>query len=82
MHLGRQKRLTPRQITALQHQRREGALIKTLMRDYTLSKASVYRYLRDREAAPSTSREEPHQCGSLHPHSSVATPWSTAQAGV
>jgi DNA invertase Pin-like site-specific DNA recombinase len=54
--LGRQKRLTPQQIAALQHQRREGALIKTLMHDYRLSKASVYRYLGDRDAAPSTQR--------------------------
>jgi len=55
--LGRQKRWTPRQITALQRQRREGALIKTLMRDYTLSKASVYRYLGDMDAAPSTPQD-------------------------
>ncbi len=54
--LGRQKRLTPQQIAALQHQRREGALIRTLMHDYTLSKASVYRYLRDMDATPSTLR--------------------------
>ena len=54
--LGRQKRLTPQQIAALQHQRREGALIRTLMHDYTLSKASVYRYLRGMDAAPSTPR--------------------------
>ena len=53
VHLGRHKRLTPQQIAALQHQRREGALIKTLMYDYRLSKASVYRYLGHREAAPS-----------------------------
>src|SRR5215211_7873281 len=56
--LGRQKRLTPQQIAALQQQRREGALIKTLMREYTLSKASVYRYLGDREAAPSTQGDQ------------------------
>jgi DNA invertase Pin-like site-specific DNA recombinase len=54
--LGRQKRLTPQQIAALQHQRKEGALIRTLMHDYTLSKASVYRYLRDMDATPSTLR--------------------------
>ena len=54
VHLGRHKRLTPQQIAALQHQRREGALIKTLMHDYRLSKASVYRYLGYRDAAPST----------------------------
>ena len=56
--LGREKRLRPQQITALQHQRREGALIKTLMHDYHLSKASVYRYLGDRDAVPSTQRGE------------------------
>ena len=48
VHLGRHKRLTPQQIAALQLQRREGALIKTLMHDYRLSKASVYRYLAQR----------------------------------
>lgn len=58
VHLGRHKRLTPQQITALQHQRREGAFIKTLMRDYTLSKASVYRYLGDRDATPSTQQDQ------------------------
>ena len=49
--MGRHRRLTPHQVAALQHQRREGALIKTLMHDYRLSKASVYRYLGTREAA-------------------------------
>ena len=53
VHLGRHKRLTPQQIAALQHQRQEGALIKTLMHDYRLSKASVYRYLDTRDATPS-----------------------------
>ena len=61
VHLGRHKRLTPQQIAALQHQRREGALIKTLMHDYRLSKASVYRYL----ASPHPGRSEPHKSG--HP---------------
>jgi hypothetical protein len=51
--------LTPQQIAALQHQRREGALIKTLMRDYTFSKASVYRYLGAMDAALSTPRRQP-----------------------
>ena len=40
VHLGRHKRLTPQQTAALQHQRQEGALIKTLMHDYRLSKAA------------------------------------------
>jgi DNA invertase Pin-like site-specific DNA recombinase len=58
VHLGRHKRLTPQQIPTLQHQRREGALIKTLMHDYRLSKASVYRYLDTRDA---TSSPQPGQ---------------------
>lgn len=52
--LGRQKRLTPQQIAALQHQHKEGVRIKTLMHEYRLSKASVYRYLGARDVAPST----------------------------
>jgi DNA invertase Pin-like site-specific DNA recombinase len=46
VHFGRRKHLTRQQITALQHQRAHGTLIKTLMHDYQLSKASVYRYLK------------------------------------
>lgn len=61
VHLGRHKRLTPQQVVALQHQRREGALIKTLMHDYRLSKASVYRYL----ASPQPGRSAPPK--SRHP---------------
>ncbi len=51
----------PAALAALQHQRREGALIKTLMHDYRLSKASVYRYL----ASPHPGCSEPHK--SRHP---------------
>ena len=46
---GRQKRLTPPQSTELRCRRKKGTLIKTLMADYQLSKASVYRYLSDQE---------------------------------
>ena len=42
---GRQKALTKQQIVELQERRQSGVLIKTLMKDYKLSKASVYRYL-------------------------------------
>ena len=49
VHFGRQKRLTPPQITELRRHRKQGTLIKTLMADYQLSKASVYRYLSDQE---------------------------------
>jgi DNA invertase Pin-like site-specific DNA recombinase len=45
VRFGRQKRLTREQITELRHRRKRGVLIKTLMQDYHLSKASVYRYL-------------------------------------
>ena len=44
---GKKKRLTRQQIVELQKRRRQGVLIKTLMRDYDLSKTSVYRYLAD-----------------------------------
>jgi len=42
---GRTKKLTQHQSTELQARRAQGVLIKTLMQDYHLSKASVYRYL-------------------------------------
>jgi DNA invertase Pin-like site-specific DNA recombinase len=45
VRFGRQRRLTSAQIAELQQRRREGELIRTLMKKYSLSKASVYRYL-------------------------------------
>ena len=42
---GRKKQLTPVQIEELRQRREQGVLIKTLMKDYGLSKASIYRYL-------------------------------------
>jgi len=45
VHFGRKKSLTKIQIKELQDRRKEGKLIKELMKDYDLSKASVYRYL-------------------------------------
>ena len=42
------------QLTQLRHRRKHGALIKTLMKDYGLSKASVYRYLS--ETSPSSAK--------------------------
>jgi DNA invertase Pin-like site-specific DNA recombinase len=42
---GRSKQLTPSQITELQERRQQGVLIRTLMHDYRISKATVYRYL-------------------------------------
>jgi len=45
VHFGRKRRLTQAQIVELQHRRKQGELIKTLIKEYGLSKASVYRYL-------------------------------------
>ncbi len=46
VHFGRKKAMTQQQIKELQECRKQGAPIKTLMKDYHLSKASVYRYLK------------------------------------
>ena len=43
---GAKKNLTDTQVKELQQRRSEGELIKTLMKDYELSKTSVYRYLK------------------------------------
>lgn len=48
---GVQTKLSPSQIEQLRQRRESGALIKTLMADYGLSKASVYRYLSQDENA-------------------------------
>jgi DNA invertase Pin-like site-specific DNA recombinase len=50
---GKRKKLSPPQIAELQNRRGQGILIKTLMKDYNLSKSSVYRYLN--ETDPSLS---------------------------
>jgi DNA invertase Pin-like site-specific DNA recombinase len=42
---GKKKKLNQQQIVELQNRRRQGVLIKTLMKEYDISKASVYRYL-------------------------------------
>lgn len=47
--LGKKKKLTNEQIAELQTKRSEGILIKTLMKDYDISKASVYRYLAEKQ---------------------------------
>ena len=48
---GRNKKLSTDDIATLQQRRADGVLIKTLMTDYDLSKASVYRYLSTSEDA-------------------------------
>ena len=49
---GRKRTITDEQIFELREKRTSGVLIKTLMKNYNLSKASVYRYLK--------TNEEPH----------------------
>lgn len=45
VRFGPKQKLTPEQIQELRERRANGALIKTLMQDYGISKVSVYRYL-------------------------------------
>lgn len=59
VRFGPKKKLTPEHMTALQERRAQGALIKTLMQDYGLSKVSVYRYLG--QTADSQSAKSPHE---------------------
>jgi DNA invertase Pin-like site-specific DNA recombinase len=47
IHFGRNRSLTSAQIAELQQRRKQGELIKTLMNDYNISKATVYRYLQE-----------------------------------
>ena len=42
---GRKKQLKQIDIDSLQQKRQDGILIKELMREYKLSKATIYRYL-------------------------------------
>jgi DNA invertase Pin-like site-specific DNA recombinase len=42
---GREQRLSEEQITELKNRRKDNVLIKDLMKDYNLSKTSIYRYL-------------------------------------
>lgn len=42
---GRQRKLTKAQVGEIRAKREQGVLIKDLMKDYGLSKASIYRYL-------------------------------------
>lgn len=45
VRFGRRKALSPKDVLALQQRRAQGTLIKGLMREYGLSKATIYRYL-------------------------------------
>ena len=54
---GRRKKLTTQQIAVMRQRRKQGVLIKTLMKDYDLSKASVYRLLEEDELSVSAESE-------------------------
>ncbi len=54
---GRKKKLTTQQIGEMRQRRKQGTLIKTLMKDYDLSKASVYRLLEEDELSVSAGSE-------------------------
>ena len=45
VRFGRRKALSPEQVRELRERRAQGALVRELMREYGLSKSSVYRYL-------------------------------------
>jgi hypothetical protein len=73
VHFGRKKTLTPAQVTELRHRRAHGALIKTLMQDYGLSKASVYRYLGAHDTSLGSTARPSGMRGSASPgHGSAA----------
>ncbi len=42
---GASKKLTDEQVEEMREKRKSGILIKSLMKEYNLSKASIYRYL-------------------------------------
>ena len=46
VQFGKKKSLSPTKIKELKKKRKTGVLIKDLMKEYSLSKASVYRYLK------------------------------------
>ena len=46
IHLGRSRELDDKEVLVLQNKRKSGILIKELMKEYDLSKTSIYRYLR------------------------------------
>jgi len=58
VRFGPKKRLTEDQTAELQKRREQGALIKTLMQDYGLSKVSVYRYLHEARASLATANTQ------------------------
>ena len=45
VRFGRKKKLPPSEVAELREKRKQGVLVRELMREHSLSKASVYRYL-------------------------------------
>lgn len=45
MKFGKKKYLTHEQLSALKEKQEQGVKIKTLMQEFNLSKATIYRYL-------------------------------------
>ncbi len=54
---GAQRKLTDEQIEELREKRKDGVLIKDLMKEYKLSKASIYRYLENSEKNIDTTKK-------------------------
>lgn len=52
VQFGKRRKLSPERIAELQQRRQEGVLIKTLMKEYDLSKSSIYRYLNETISLP------------------------------
>ena len=52
VQFGKRKKMSPGQISELKSRREQGFLIKTLMKDFDLSKSSVYRYLNEAISLP------------------------------
>ncbi len=52
VRFGQGKKLTPLQIAELKERRKQGELIEPPMKDYGISKATVYRYLNDSSIPP------------------------------
>ena len=53
VRFGQKKKLASQQIAELRQRREQGVLIKTLMKDHNLPKASVYRYLSETASSQS-----------------------------
>ena len=51
---GRRKKLTVQRVNEMKQRRKQGVLIKTLMKDYDLSKSTVYRYLNENDSSSLT----------------------------